>query len=44
MLPPPRDCDRDESRNHATMPPEAAREGAVIRMNASQETWTKLWG
>ena len=40
-LSPPRDCDRDESRKHATVPPEAAWEGAVSRMNVSQETWTK---
>lgn len=40
-LSPPRDCDRDESRKHATVPPEAAWEGTASRMNVSQETWTK---
>jgi len=40
-LPPPRDCDRDERRNHATVPPQATWEGAATMMTVSQETWTK---
>jgi hypothetical protein len=35
-LPPPRDCNRDESRDKATVP--KGWEGAVSRMNESQET------
>jgi predicted secreted hydrolase len=36
-LPPPRDCDRDESR---TKPPSDGWEGAASRTNVSQETWS----
>jgi len=35
MLPPPRDCERDERRS---MPLSIGREGAACRMNSSQDT------
>lgn len=43
-LPPPRDCDRDESRTRGFRDPEPLpagrrREGAASRTNGSQETW-----
>jgi hypothetical protein len=37
MLPPPRDCNRNESRTQATVP-KREWEGAAGRMNGSQET------